>query len=193
MANLARVRTIWSGTGVVGPGVTTLYFDEAGSGFVANAAQIWVSLAAMFPSTITWTTPNNGDLIDIATGELTGTWTDGTTVTTVGTSVSQYAAGVGARIKWHTGGIRNGRRVTGSTFLVPLDGNKYDAQGTIGAAHLATMVTTATSVIGSAGNALCVYSKPGVDKNGNPLAGQSSVVTVASVPDVVSWLRSRRS
>jgi hypothetical protein len=188
MPNLARVRTIWSGTGVVGPGVTTLYFDEAGSGFAANAAQIWTSLASMFPSTITWTTPNTGDLIDIATGQLTGTWLDGTTTTAVGTSVSQYAAGVGARIKWHTGGIRNGRRVVGSTFLVPLDGNKFDAQGTIGAAHLAVMQTTATNVIGSAGNALCIYSKPSA---GQP--GQSSVVTVASIPDTVSWLRTRRT
>ena len=188
MANLARVRTVWSGTGVVGPGVTTLYFTESGSGFAANAAQIWVSLAAMFPNTITWTTPNTGDLIDVATGALTGTWTDGSTVTTVGTSVSQYAAGVGARIKWHTGGIRNGRRVTGSTFCVPLDGNKYDAQGTIGAAHVATITSTATSVVTAAGNELVVWSRP---LPGNP--GQASVVTAASCPDQVAWLRTRRT
>jgi hypothetical protein len=188
MANLARVRTLWSGSGVVGPGVSTFYFDEAGSGYVAAVAALWTSVAASFPSTITWTTASSGDLIDIATGELSGSWNDGTTQTAVGTSVSQYAAGVGCRIKWVTAGIRNGRRVYGSTFLVPIDGNKYDAQGTIGAAHVTTYSTAAAAVVSSAGNALCIYSRPG---GGQP--GMSSVVTNSSVPDQVSWLRSRRS
>jgi len=188
MANLARVRTVWSGTGVVGPGVSTFYFSEAGSGWVSALNSFWTALAASFPSTITWSTASSGDLIDVATGGLAGTWNDGTSWSAVGTSVSQYAAGVGCRVKWATGGIRNGRRVNGSTFIVPIDGNKYDAQGTIGAAHVTTYQTAAAALVSHAGSELVIYSRP---SGGQP--GMASVVTNSSVPDQVAWLRSRRS
>src|SRR6187455_3059900 len=122
MANVARVRAVWAGAGVTGPGVSTFYFNEIHSGFVSDVATYFNAWSTWIPTGITVTISNTGDLLDVATGQISGTWTDGgTAVATMG-GAGVYAQGVGARVKWSTAGIRNGRRVRGSTFMVPTIG-----------------------------------------------------------------------
>lgn len=188
MANLARVRIVWNGTAITGPGVTTMYFDEAGSGFVA-AVQNWVaSWKNYIPGATTMTVEGFGDLIDVATGALSGTWTDGTTLTQVGTFSGAFAAGVGARTVWDTAGVHNGRRVRGSSFIVPLGASLYDTDGTLAGATLTTLTGAATTLIGGSTYDMQIYSRP-VGGAG----GQASAVISSQVPDRVSWLRSRRT
>jgi len=188
MANLARVRTVWSGTPVIGGGVSTFYFDEAHTGFVADLHNFWAALGIRVKTGVTWTTAPTGDLIDVATGELSGTWTDGVISIVNASSANNYAAGVGARISWPTSGIRNGRRVKGSTFVVPLTTDCYEADGTIGAAYLGTIQTAATNLLAASAGNQRVYSRPAPS-----LSGQANTVIDAVAPDKVSWLRSRRT
>lgn len=188
MANLARVRTVWSGSPVVGPGVSTFYFTEASSGFVAAVSAFFVSLAARVPSVVTFTTLNTGDLVDIDTGALTGTWTDGTTGTANTSGSGVYAAGVGARVRWSTSGIRNGRRVRGSTFLCPLVGSAFQADGTIDGTVWTSLQSAANTLYGATAPNMRVWSRPVAGAG-----GQANTVIGADVPDKVSWLRSRRT
>jgi len=187
MPNLARVRTSWAGAPVTGGGVTTFYFDEAHSGFVADVAAFFVTLASRVPTGVLFTTLNTGDIIDEDTGALVGTWTDGTTSTAATSGGGTYSQGVGVRGRWSTSGIRNGRRVRGSTFVVPLVGSAYDTDGTISATPLAG-ITSAFSALYTAGAGFqYVWSRP-VAGGG----GQANLVIGSDVPDKVSWLRSRR-
>jgi len=188
MPNLARVRTIWSGTPVVGAGVSTFYFDEAHSGFVADLQALWVALAPRVPTGVTFTTANTGDLIDEDTGDLVGTWTDGTPSTVNSSGSGVYAAGVGLRARWPTSGIKNGRRVRGATFVVPLVGSAYQSDGSIDGT-VWTSVTTAFGALYTAGAGFqYIWSRPVAGAG-----GQANLVINTDVPDKVSWLRSRRT
>lgn len=188
MANLARVRAVWGGSPVVGGGVSTFYFDEAGSGFVAALGTFFSSVLGRCPPGTFVTIANTGDLIDIATGALSGTWTDGTTQTPAASNAGAYAAGVGTRVEWPTSGIRHGRRVRGSTYIVPIHSACYDVDGTLGGAYLTTFASAASTLYAAKGSIMKVYSRPS-----SAGGGQANQVIGANVPDRVSWLRSRRT
>lgn len=188
MANLVRVRSVWSGTPVVGGGVSTFYWNESHSGFVADLGAFWTSIGALIAAGVTITTENTGDLIDVETGAISGSWTDGSTSIVNSGGTSTYAAGVGLRIRWATGGIRNKRRVRGSTFVVPIGTACYDAQGTIANANLTTAGNAAGALFAASEGNMRIYSRP-VAGSG----GAASTVLNFTIPDKVSWLRSRRT
>lgn len=187
MANLARVRSTWAGPGVVGPGVSTFYVDEADTGFVADLGTFWTTVRSLIPSGTVITTLGSGDLIDIATGELTGSWSDGGSSVVTCNGAGDFAGGVGCRIAWATSGIRNGRRVRGSTFVVPLLTSQYTAGGILEGTTVTTVEGAASALRTAMGTNLKVYSRPA-----GGVAGQASTVISSSVPNAISWLRTRR-
>lgn len=188
MANLCRVRAFWGGPTVVGGGVSTFYFDEAASGFIPALGTFFTSVLGRTPTGTSVTLPNSGDLIDIATGALSGTWTDTAHVGALSSAGTGYASGVGARIVWRTSGIRNSRRVVGSTYIVPLLGAGYDADGTLTGAYWTTLDAAAGALFTAKGSVMKVYSRPVGGPN-----GQANQVIAPACLDKVSWLRSRRT
>lgn len=188
MANLARVRVVWSGAPVIGGGVSTFFVDEAATGFLSDIRGFFDAIDLTVTGGITWSFPSTGDLIDIATGELTGSWSETPAADVNSTGSGVHAAGVGTRATWRTSGIRNGRRVVGSTFIVPLHTGSYATDGTIDTATLTLLRNAADSLLTDIAGALRVYSRPSVG-----VAGQASPVISSNVPDKVSWLRSRRT
>lgn len=187
MANIARVRTTWQGNAIVGPGVTTFYFDEAASGYLTRVNGFWNALKNVICVGINLQTANTGDLLDENTGAITGTWTDGTSSTVATLQSGNYAAGVGARIKWQTNGIRGKRRVRGSTFVVPLTVAAYDAGGTLSTTVIDACNTAAGLMIAGGSSGFGIWSRP-VGGTG----GQLSDVVGYQTLDQVSWLRTRR-
>jgi hypothetical protein len=188
MANLARVRCVWSGTSVIGPGVSTFYVKEAASGFPADIVTFFEAIKGAIPNTTVINVPDAGDLIDIDTGEISGTWSDFTGANVIGTGPTGWVEGVGARITWKTAGIRNGRRVVGSTFIVPLDVSQYDSAGRLDTALVNLFTAEGNDLVSDLADSMVIYSRPqGIQ------AGQASDVLVAVCPDSVSWLRSRRT
>lgn len=189
MANLARLRVEWAGNGIVGPGLSTFYFDPADTG-AADAVETFFGALnpVLFPAGLTITVPSSGDIITDTNGELSGTWSDpGTGGTITGTGSGDYALGVGMRVKWTTGSIFRGRRVKGSTFIVPIMGAIFDSTGTIDSATVSSASAAAQAMV-TGGVTFKVWSRPG-----EGYAGSSSDITGGSVPDKVSWLRSRRT
>lgn len=188
MANLARVRVQWSGTAVVGPGVSTFYFDEGASGFTDDLADLFTVFGSYVPTGVAWSCDSSGDLIDVATGEITGTWTDPSGFVLTAGGSGTFAQGVGARIVWPTNGIRNGRRVKGSTFVCPLGTGVFDASGDLSTAIQTALYGAAAALVSARGTTMKIYSRP---LPGNP--GAASTVVAAQVPSAVSWLRTRRT
>lgn len=190
MANISRIRCAISGAAVVGPGVSTFYVRDSIQVLdSADFTAFWDACKAFFPTSWTVTIPGSGDTINDATGELTGTWgsTGGAQVT--GTSTDQFVLGVGCRIRWSTNGIFQGRRVRGSTFMVPLPATKYAGAGAIGSDVITAFNSAASGLIAATSNALVIWSRPTTPGGSN---GTSNVVTSGTTPDAVSWLRSRR-
>lgn len=188
MANLARVRTVWAGTPIVGGGVSTFYFAESHSGFIAAVSAFWTALAPRIAPGVQLTTENSGDLIDIETGAITGSYTDGSTSVINSSGTGNFAGGVGCRIRWATNGISNKRRVRGSTFIVPLTASSYDNDGTLTPSCLTVVGGAAGGLFSAAAGDLKIYTRPRAGSG-----GKANSVVNYTTPDKVSWLRTRRT
>lgn len=189
MPTLMRLRVPWSGSPVVGGGISTFYHLTAGTiGYADDVADFFTAIRNGVPAGITWQVPSSGDTILDSTGELNGTWSEpgtGGTVTSAGTV--NFANGVGARVVWNTNGIFRGRRVKGATFIVPLVSGVYLSDGTLDNATVATFQAAADALVAARPN-LVIWSRP-VDAT----PGESNAITSAVAVDKVSWLRSRRT
>lgn len=188
MPTIKRVRVEWTGAPVVGPGVSTFHFSGVHVGFVSDIAAFFNSISTWVPTGTTLQIPGSGDTIDEATGQINGSWSDGAPATLNMGGAGNYQLGVGARVVWGTSGIRNGRRVKGSTFIVPIISAAYATDGTPATAALAAWQTAANTFLINSDNEFIVYSRPAPGS-----AGQSNLVVGATFPDKVSWLRSRRT
>lgn len=188
MATIARVRAIWSGTGVVGEGVSTFYFDQADSGFISAVHGAMTGWRTVITNNVTIQVENSGDLLDDATGALAGTYTEAAVAPVVCTGTSSYAAGVGARVRWRTSGIVNGRRQIGSTFVVPLGTGFYDGDGTLTGTAITALNLGITNMLTPGTCQPLIWHRPSGGSGGS-----SAPVISGDVPDRVSWLRSRRT
>lgn len=188
MANISRVRCSWSGAGITGPGVSTFYCAGDQAALLAAAlVNFWTTCRTAFPSSVAITVPTGGEVIDDATGTLTGVWTGGPGTTVAGNNSGAFAAGCGARIVWETGGITNGRRVRGSTYLIPIASVGYDTSGTIDSTYITAFENAGQALLDASGPDIVVWSR------GNGTNGHSSTILTRRVPDRVSTLRSRRT
>lgn len=178
-----------SGGAVVGPGLATFYSTtSSGSGFPGAVKAFYDAIKAALPPDLTVTVPSTGDSIDSLTGDLVGAWSGTGGGSVVGTGSGQYALGVGLRIRWDTAGIVAGRRVRGSTFIVPVMSSTFTGSGALDDTVRGTFATAAGTLAASVPAALTIWSRPTATR-----AGAISQVTSASVPDKVAWLRSRRT
>lgn len=189
MAVLNRIRVSW--TGFPGaPGLSTFY-NVSGTAPVPVAAirQFFQDLNAFLRSNTTITVHADGDDIDDADGTLSGSWahTPAPAAVTGSASTGVYAAPAGAVVNWVTGGIVNGRRLRGKTFIVPLATGAFDSDGSLGAFRT-TLLTAANTLLTSAPG-LAVWHRPSAP---GAVDGSSALITSASVPDLVAVLRSRR-
>lgn len=192
MANLQRVKCEWNGLPGL-PGLSVFYVDAAATGVTTALSSFFDGLKALWPQNLTVTVPSSGDIINDTTGDLIGSWTEGTTTTIASANPSaSYAAGVGATIRWGTGGIVAGRRVVGRTFIAPLLGSAYDVNGTLTTPVVTALQSAATGLVGSAD--LKIWSRPFGGSATRPARlGSSHVVTSGTAIDRVASLRSRRT
>jgi hypothetical protein len=186
MADIERMRVTWSGSQVVGPSVSTFFFPISGVDPAAVLA-FFDAVKSLIPNGVQITVPNAGDVINDATGDLNGSWAVAGGGNVQGTNANLFILGTGVRIVWETLGIRNNRHVRGSTFLVPVAANTFDTSGRITPANQTLVTNAATALIGATPLGLKIWSRP---KGG--VNGTSWDVTSARVPEVPSWLRSRR-
>lgn len=187
MADLKRLRIVWGGPGIVGPGVTTLHFLDSVTNPGAVMSTFFGNQLALFPVGTTITVPQSGDIIDSANGEIKAAWSAGTNFNLVGTGTGVFQSGVGARVVWNTGSRAHGRLVRGTTFLVPLVSSKFNATGVLDPTVASSIKTAATAVLTASSNGLVVWSRP---RGGS--GGGYATATSADVPVGVTWLRSRR-
>lgn len=199
---VAIVRTYWDGTSG-GPGLTQFALEGAAggewnpggtNGAVSAVRVFWDSLKALLPDELRLTVSPIIDDYNSITGKLVGSYVASTTPTVVaGTSATSYAAGAGAKITWNTNQISNGRRVRGSTFLVPLAAANYTITGTISAAAIATINNSAGNLISglaTASTPLAVWSRP--IKEPNARAGFDTQVVSGTCGSKTAILRGRR-
>lgn len=191
MATIARIRFTWSGSAVVGGGVSTFYSSNLAPATITTAIRTFlVSAAGLMPSTVEITPPSGGELIDAATGALAGAWTMTPGAVVPGGGGGAYASGVGMRCVLNTAGVTRRRRVRGSFYLVPLASSIYDSNGNLNDGNLSLLRTALSTMVAADSGSLRVWSRPTTITAGD---GAAHDVLSGSIPDKISWLRSRRT
>jgi hypothetical protein len=200
MAEILRVKARWGGfNGSPGYSVFHMKDFEAGGSQEAFAQGGADRVRAFFESFKAWLAYGVNvqvlgevEAIEETTGQLQEVYavSQPGIVTSTASVVDRYAGAVGAVVTWRTGGIRNGRRIKGRTFLVPLTGNAYENNGSLHADSLGAINTAATALRDGAGSPdLGVYARP---TGPGATDGIWHVVTSHSTPDMSAVLRSRR-
>lgn len=190
MATLARARVSWNGVGVVGGGISTFYSTDVSMAWITPLRAFFAGAASALPPSVDITMPVSGDLIDSADGALAGSWTTAPSANIVGTGPAPFAGGVGGRVQWTTGGVTRGRRVKGSTFLVPFSNTMYDANGTLDNGLVSSYATACATLITATGGDLVVWSRP---SSPGASDGAAHAILSGRLVDKVSWLRTRRT
>lgn len=185
------MRVEWSGTAVVGGGVSTFYSSNSAPGTILAAIRAWfLSFNGALPTGVSIVFPSSGETIDDTTGTINGVWTATAPDVVVGQDADPYAAGVGMRVVWNTAGITRGRLVRGATYIVPLSADFYDTNGSIDGTLVSNMQTATDTLIAADSGSLRVWSRPSTSGGSD---GASHAITSATVVDAVSWLRTRRT
>lgn len=182
------MRVSITGAGVIGPAVMTFYHDGGAVGFPAAIKTFITTLVGLFPDDVTFNVPNGGDTIDDTTGMINGSWatTGGGLVT--GTQTVSFTQGAGVRLSWGTGGLVAGRRVKGTTFLVPASGGAFDTTGLVTTATVAAVDSAAAALVSTLAGDLVIWSRPTPTR-----AGSSHAVLFGTTSRVPTTLRSRRT
>lgn len=188
MADVLRHRVVWSGSTVTGGGVSTFYQDSPDTAGPGVLFDFFNAFAGILPTGTTITVATSGDIIETSNGELIGAWSGGTGGVVTGTNTTGYARGVGMRVRWNTAGIFHGRRVRGSTFLCPLGLGVYDTDGSINSSVITASNTAISDFVGE-DQGFGIWSRP----QGTATDGEFNLITSGTLPDAVSWLRSRRT
>jgi hypothetical protein len=193
------MRVTWGGSTVVGPGVSTFFFNStAMAGVPAAVVQLFTALKPYIPSGTSITIPSAGEKLDEATSELAGAWTatGGAAVLGAG-GAAPFLLGTGARLRWQTGAIVGGRRVVGSTFIVPMTAQELGS-GIVAGGTQSIINAACAAFLAAVPGAFGVYSKhqparPGAGGTLPARDGVWSQVTSGIVDPDMTWLRSRRT
>jgi hypothetical protein len=200
MAQMAKVTINWTGF-PGGPGFTNLFFrDFSGSGAIDQAivddavskTDTWLAAwKASLPNSVTTGVDPTVEAIEETTGELQSFYTGTPAAASVGTGGTSYSSPSGAVVSWYTSTVRNGRRMRGRSFMVPLSTTAYETDGTLTTSKLATWTTASTALIGVGTAAdLGVWGRP-TTQGGTD--GQWALVTATKIPDMAAILTSRRN
>lgn len=200
---MQRHRVTW--TGIVGlPGVSTFYFVDSNATGTAALAFFFETLKSHFPAGTVITSESEGDVVDPATGAVTGVWSQDLSPSTLCTGQGKYAAPVGSLVRWKTNGVAGGRHIAGRTFLVPVIADGFEPNGTMGENTKNQQLSAASDLISAQSQDLLIWHRPRpatpawTDVRGkvHPAkafrAGSTALVTSASVADKIAILSSRR-
>lgn len=190
---ITRVTAVWTGFSGA-PGYTNFFFNAFGGGDlvdleVARVRSFFDALTLLLPSDVSIQVQQEASIIDEASGELISyaLASDAPPVVN-GTQDTPYSAPSGAAITWNTDTVARGRRLRGRTFIVPITGAGYEADGTLGPNALGYLNTAALALLGDgSGPGLVIWSRP---RDG--AGGTIGAVTSHRVADRAAILRSRR-
>lgn len=190
---ITRITAQWSGFRGA-PGYSNFFFDDdLGTApaveAAATAVRQFFSLigGSLVDGTVISIQPT-ADVLDEASGQITSVIDFAAPGPALGNASGGYSAATGAVVNWNTNDYVNGRRVRGRTFIVPLAGAAFDAQGDLSGSVLGEIRSAAEGLVSATLDApMCVWHRP-VGGAG----GSAHVVSSATVPDLGAVLRSRR-
>lgn len=183
-----EIQTIW----VPPSGITTtsvMYWWDG----VAIAQQrsllnsFWTALNDRLTGDTTWTVATQGKVLNEQTGQMTGTWADGTPYAGAGSAAGEPVPDVAQLlIRWGTNTVLNGRFVNGRTY-VPGLANAETLAGNVSPAAVGDATAAASALAGASGG-FGVYHRPS-----NGTLGALITINTASAAAEMAVQRRRRN
>ena len=181
-----------------GPGVNTFYGLDGGV-LLAEVQALYIEVAPVVPSDVTFSFEAAGDIIEDTTGVITGSWTGAVYAPIPGSAAGAYAAPVGLLFRWKTGTIADGKRVRGRTFIVPTIGSIFNTSGQVAPATVAAFDTALAAFVASNAGNFVVWHRPYAGRLATAKLkaraahpGSHAVVTGSGTSTKAVVLRSRR-
>lgn len=200
MAPILRVKARWSGF-QGSPGYSIFHFkDFAAETYVQTDATavvnktraFFLAVAGLLPAVVSVDVQTDVELIDHDSGDLIDVLNANPVATVTGgaSGTAPYAAASGAVVSWRTTQVRNGRRIRGRTFLVPLSSAAFESNGTLTSGALTSLGIAGQGMITPGdGPDFGVYARPPAGGVG---AGEFAQAMGFTAPDIGAVLRSRR-
>lgn len=190
---ILRVQVRWDGF-LGAPGYSSFYF-AGGGGLVSDAQQVadrvadaFDGLFSVLPTGVAADVQSEVEVIDSDTGTIIDFREITPEASRNGTGTGGYSAASGGVVNWRTNDVRFGRRIRGRTFIVPMAGTAYEADGTLSTAGRSALQSFGSTMVGGdIDSEFGVWSRP---RDGS--GGVFASATGYSVPDMAAVLRSRR-
>lgn len=193
MSAIQRVQVQW--TGFQGaPGYSVLHNftsgDPQGGNLFHDAVDaMFRAMSPVITSDVVLQVEDEWQILESSTGVLEGVEATTNPKTDINAGgIGAYSTPVGAVINWGTDTIRNGRRLRGRTFVVPLVGSAFGSDGQLTTDAQSTLQGAVTGFIGTFGIEPIVFGRPGPLGND----GVFGPITSGRVPRLAAILRSRR-
>jgi hypothetical protein len=174
---------------------------EGGGDWNATSAQtavnavrtFWDAFKTYLPNEVVLTVSPVVDVYSTSLGALVGSYTAATAPAQVtGGDTGIYSMASGVKVQWNTGVILNGRRVRGSTFIVPAGGTAFTVSGLVGATPRSSINTAGANLISAMATAthpFGVWSRPKTTTSDD---GVFSAITAPETVEKGAILRGRR-
>jgi hypothetical protein len=170
VGRIIRVKINWTGF-QGGPGYSNLYFEPVPESdpwttinvqAAVDKTQTWLATwRTALPATVVTGIDSQVAELDEQSGNIESFFTAAVVTPAPGTQAGTYSAPSGACVNWTTGGVRNGRRVRGRTFMVPISSFAMSPDGTFENTFLGNWRAAAATFTGdSNGNRLVVWARP---------------------------------
>lgn len=116
----------------------------------------YTAIRALVPNEVTWNFPFEVKTFDEATGNLTGVFPIPQRASIAGTdSTSVWSSSAGRVVKWSTGQVVGGRRLSGHTYIVPSSAAAF-LEGSVAGTTITTDAAAHTALVA----ALAAQSAP---------------------------------
>lgn len=200
MSYIYKVTAAWTGFNGA-PGYSNFFWQAPGEfegeppinvADACNEVSFFLEgIKSLLPNAVRVTISSDVPALHADTGKMATVTTGGTFGPTIGTGgAGSYSGASGACVTYRTAGVRNGRRVRGRTFLVPLAAGAYDTDGTLNGSAITTLKTAADGFLTITGShKLGVWARPTAPGASD---GAWHEILSTSVADKVAILRSRR-
>lgn len=169
-----------------GPGVNTFYVNTIPADLDAFQT-FYDAIKAGIPSSCDVQVLNENVKLNTTTGALEGGYSVAALPKIDCTGGGVYASGVGYTVRWLTGVVVEGRRLIGHTYVVPLVGSAFDADGTPADAFQTTVTNAGVALIADCSGTFGVWHRPVNELNGSWVSAEGALV-----PARPAFLSSRR-
>lgn len=184
-----RITALWTGANGL-PGYTRMKFngqlDSAAAAAAAGRMRTFFdSVKTYLPAAVSISFSEAAQWF-ATTGELQAEVGFTPPAPVVGAATGAYSAASGVVVNWLTGGVANGRKIRGRTFLVPCGQPVYSTAGQITAVPLAAITSAAQALLAGTPYLVVAANTPAGG------SGYEAQIIGATVPSRVAVLRSRR-